>query len=111
MGLQNSLKQWLTTDEENKKLTIGNFFDNTTVYIGKYFGSSIYADAMLHFAYDEKKALEDGTSSGLRFQPEIGLEMDSPFGAIRWSMAPDMENAQYLWVPSTSISLSWKFSL
>ena len=111
MGLQNSLKQWLTTDEGNKKLTIGNFFDNTTVYIGKYFGSSIYADAMLHFAYDEKKALEDGTSSGLRFQPEIGLEMDSPFGAIRWSMAPDLENAQYLWVPSTSISLSWKFSL
>ena len=111
MGLQNSLKQWLNTGEGNKKLTIGNFFDNTTVYIGKYFGSSIYADAMLHFAYDEKKALEDGTGSGLRFQPEIGLEMDSPFGAIRWSMAPDLENAQHLWVPSTSISLSWKFSL
>ncbi len=111
MGLQNSLKQWLNTGEEKKKLTIGNFFDNTTVYIGKYFGSSIYADAMLHFAYDEKKALEDGSGSGLRFQPEIGLEMDSPFGAIRWSMSPDLENTQHLWVPSTSISLSWKFSL
>ncbi len=111
MGLQNSLKQWLDTGEGNKKLTIGNFFDNTTVYIGKYFGSSIYADAMLHFAYDEQKVLEDGAGSGLRFQPEIGLEMDSPFGAIRWSMAPDLENAQHLWVPSTSISLSWKFSL
>lgn len=111
MGLQNSFKQWFSNNGENKKLTIGNFFDNTTVYIGKYFGSSIYADAMLHFAYDENKVLEDAASSGLRFQPEIGLEMDSPFGAIRWSMAPDLENAQHLWVPSTSISLSWKFSL
>lgn len=111
MGLQNSLKQWFANNSEDKKLTIGNFFDNTTVYIGKYFGSSIYADAMLHFTYDENKVLEDATSSGLRFQPEIGLEMDSPFGAIRWSMAPDLENAQYLWVPSTSISLSWKLSL
>lgn len=111
MGLQNSLKQWLNVGEKNQRLTVGNFFDNTTVYIGKYFGSSIYADAMLHFAYDEKKALEDGTSSGLNFQPEIGLEMDSPFGAIRWSFAPDLENPQHLWVPSTSISLSWKFSL
>ena len=111
MGLQNSLKQWFSNNGEKKKLTIGNFFDNTTVYIGKYFGSSIYADAMLHFTYDENKVLEDASSSGLRFQPEIGLEMDSPFGAIRWSMAPDLESAQHLWVPSTSISLSWKFSL
>lgn len=110
-GLQNSLRQWLDVGDEDKELTVGNFFDNTTVYIGKYFGSSIYADAMLHFAYDDTKALEDGIDSGLRFQPEIGLEMDSPFGAIRWSMAPDLENTQNLLVPSTSISISWKFSL
>lgn len=111
MGLQNSLKQWLNVDGEDNKLTVGNFFDNTTVYIGKYFGSSIYADAMLHFAYDEKKALEEGSESGLMFQPEIGLEMDSPFGTIRWSIAPDIGNMQHLWVPSTSIGISWKFAL
>ena len=111
MGLQNSLKQWLNVGGEDNKLTVGNFFDNTTVYIGKYFGSSIYADAMLHFAYDEKKALEEGSESGLIFQPEIGLEMDSPFGTIRWSIAPDIGNMQHLWVPSTSIGISWKFAL
>ncbi len=111
MGLQNSLKQWLDVGGENNELTLGNFFDNTTVYIGKYFGSSIYADAMLHFEYDERKAMEDGSEAGLSFQPEIGLEMDSPFGAIRWSLAPDVGNTQNLWVPSTSISISWKFDL
>ena len=111
MGLQNSLKQWLNVGGEDNRLTVGNFFDNTTVYIGKYFGSSIYADAMLHFAYDEKKALEEGSESGLMFQPEIGLEMDSPFGTIRWSIAPDVGNMQHLWVPSTSIGISWKFAL
>lgn len=111
MGLQNSLKQWLNVGGEDRKITVGNFFDNTTVYIGKYFGSSIYADAMLHFAYDEKKALEEGSGSGLMFQPEIGLEMESPFGTIRWSIAPDVGNMQHLWVPSTSIGISWKFAL
>jgi hypothetical protein len=46
---------------------------------------------------------------GVIFQPEIGLELDSPFGNIRWNMAPDINallNNQY--VPSTSITLSWK---
>lgn len=111
MGLQNTLKQLLTTNAEGgNRLTIGNFLDNTTVYIGKYFGSSIYADAMFHFAYDEDKVLSGQSDTGLVFQPEIGLAMDSPIGAIRWSIAPEVGTTNNLWVPSTSISLSWKFT-
>ena len=108
MGLQNSLRQWLNVKNEGKELTLSNFLDNTTVYIGKYFGSSIYA--LLHFAYDESKILNGESVSGLVFQPEIGLEMDSPFGTIRWSLAPEIGSTQHLWVPASSISLSWKFT-
>ena len=109
MGLQNSLRQWLDASAESKPLTISNFLDNTTVYIGKYFGSSIYADALFHFAYDETKIASGESVSGLMFQPEIGLEMDSPFATIRWSLAPEIGTTQHLWVPATSITLSWKF--
>ncbi|MBO5137358.1 MAG: hypothetical protein J6B81_02545 [Spirochaetaceae bacterium] len=108
MGFQNSLRQWIN-GSDSEPLTISNFLDNTTVYIGKYFGSSIYADAMFHFAYDESKVASGESVSGLVFQPEIGLEMDSPFGTIRWSMAPEIGTTQHLWVPATSITLSWKF--
>ena len=100
----------MNVKNEGKELTLSNFLDNTTVYIGKYFGSSIYADALLHFAYDESKILNGESVSGLVFQPEIGLEMDSPFGTIRWSLAPEIGSTQHLWVPASSISLSWKFT-
>lgn len=109
MGLQNSLRQFLNNRNESKPLTISNFLDNTTVYIGKYFGSSIYADALFHFAYDETKIASGESVSGLMFQPEIGLEMDSPFATIRWTLAPEIGTTQHLWVPATSITLSWKF--
>ena len=77
--------------------------------VGTSKGSSIYADAMFHFAYDETKIASGESISGLMFQPEIGLEMDSPFATIRWTLAPEIGTTQHLWVPATSITLSWKF--
>ena len=93
-----------------EKLTLGIFLDNSTVYIGKYLGSALYVDAMLHISVPNKKVYDIyDVKHGVIFQPEIGLELDSPFGNIRWNMAPDINallNNQY--VPSTSITLSWK---
>lgn len=86
-----------------------NFLDNTTVYIGKYIGTDLYLDAMFRLVYTSGSGL-DGSSGGLVLQPEIGLELPAPFATIRWSIAPDVTSAQNLWVPNTSISLSWKFS-
>lgn len=111
--LQNALKLSLSTnsDSEKKALGIGNYLDNSTVYIGKYFGSALYADALLHWTYDESRVDDRTTVGGLIFKPEIGLEMESPFANIRWNMAPDITalmNSKL--VASTSVTLSWKFS-
>ena len=99
-----------TESNSFEKLTLGNFLDNSTVYIGKYLGSALYVDAMLHISVPNKKVYDIyDMKHGVIFQPEIGLELDSPFGNIRWNMAPDINallNNQY--VPSTSITLSWK---
>ena len=86
-----------------------NFLDNTTVYIGKYIGTNLYLDAMFRLVYTGGTGLDE-TAGGLVLQPEIGLELPAPFATIRWSIAPDVTSAQNLWVPNTSISLSWKFS-
>ncbi|MCR4940957.1 MAG: translocation/assembly module TamB [Treponemataceae bacterium] len=94
---------------EATEMNPSNFLDNTTVYIGKYIGADLYLDAMFSLVYTGGSGL-DGAKGGLVLQPEIGLELPSPFATIRWSIAPDVTSAQDLWVPNTSISLSWKFS-
>ena len=90
---------------------IGNLFDNSTVYIGKYFGKDVYADALLHWSYDKR----DGSSGeamgkGLVFHPEIGLEFNAPFANIRWNFAPDLSDFQESWAKATSVTLSWRFA-
>ena len=65
-------------------------------------------DAMFSLLY--KQDSEKTNEGKLVLQPEFGLELPTPFVNIRWSIAPDITSAQNLWVPYTSISLSWKFT-
>ena len=97
-----------SVNDQGIALDPGNFFNNTTVYIGKYIGNTIYMDAMFSLVY--KKDGENPNKGKMILQPEIGLELPTPFVNIRWSIAPDITSAQNLWVPYTSISLTWKFS-
>ena len=109
MFLQNAFASALNLNTGNQ-VSAGNFLDNTTVYIGKYFGDTLYADAMLHLSYDANLEKRDGSTGGLIFQPEIGFELPTPFAAIRWSIAPELNSDWKLLVPHTSISFSWKFN-
>ena len=112
--LQNALKQGLSNGlsfSAVNSVGIGNFLDNSTVYIGKYFGSDLYVDALMHWTYDDTRVGDTLTIGGLVFKPELGFELTSPFVNIRWSMAPDIDaimNSRI--VSSTSVTLSWNFS-
>ena len=110
--LQNALNYNLNrTKNENSSYGIGNFFDNSTVYMGKYFGRSLYVDSLMHLSYDENRVNDTYAPGGLQFQPEIGLEIESPFVNIRWNMAPKLSEFRTAnLVDSTSVTLSWKFS-
>ena len=109
MFLQNAFASALNLNTGNQ-MSAGNFLDNTTVYIGKYFGDTLYADAMMHLSYDDNLKKRNGSTGGLVFQPEIGFELPTPFAAIRWSIAPELNSDWKLLVPHTSISFSWKFN-
>lgn len=112
--LQNALNYGIlekSEEYENSSFGFGNFFDNSTVYIGKYFGSSLYVDTLMHWSYDKTKVDDKFTAGGLVFRPEVGLEIESPFGFLRWNMAPDINGGRTdRFVSSTSVTLSWKFS-
>ncbi|NLK45451.1 MAG: hypothetical protein GX297_02205 [Treponema sp.] len=111
--VQNTMLQMFNLNK-GRQISIGNFLDNSTVYVGKYFGDAIYADAMLQVVYDEAKLDRNKLFSGLHLQPEIGFEMNSPYATIRWSISPDIADKSFfrnLLVPSTSLTISkkWQF--
>ena len=111
--LQNAIFGNLFNSNKNTTLTMSNYLDNTSVYIGKYFGSAIYADALLHLShYDEKSLKNSGSGrpvyNNLLFQPEIGLEMATPFFLLRWSVAPTKPDT--LFVGDAALTFSWKYS-
>ena len=109
--LQNTIN--LSTQRNNtKEVTLGNFFDNSTVYIGKYIGSSLYVDAMLNMSVSDYTDTEYLSAGKLLFQPEFGLELELPVINIRWDMTWDLTPGLTFksYVPSTSVSLSWKFT-
>ncbi len=111
--LQNALLGNSSQSTTERSNSVGNYFDNTTVYMGKYFGSAFYADALLHFNYyDPLTTQNTGEYSlvyqNLLLQPEIGLEVTTPLFLFRWNFTP--AHPDTLFVQDNSITLSWKFS-
>jgi hypothetical protein len=66
---------------------------------------------MLHVSLEDSTT-NDITSAGkMLFQPEFGMELESPFANIRVNMAPDINALlKNKFVPSASVTLSWKFA-
>ena len=97
---------------ETKNISVGNFFDNSTVYIGKYIGNALYVDAMLNMSASDYVDTEYLSTGGLLFQPEFGLELELPVMNIRWDMTWDLTPGLQFksYVPATSLSFSWKFN-
>jgi hypothetical protein len=82
---------------------VGNYFDNTSVFIGKYIGSSMFAQAMLSLRYDENKV----TMGGYTFEPDFGIELQSPLGSFRWNLVPVHPESWYI----SDCSFSWTWSM
>jgi hypothetical protein len=83
--LQNALFQTIGTGTEGgSAYRAGTFFDNTSILLGKYIGSDMFAQAMVSFRYDENNP----ASGGLRIEPDIGLDMHSPLVDISMNITP-----------------------
>ena len=110
MVVQNAVKQSVRNSSSSGNLA-GNYLDGTTVYIGKYFGDSLFADAMLRLDYDKNRGNNDYAYDGIAFKPELGFELAAPFAKIRWSVSPDLESILNMKiVENTALTLSWKFN-
>ncbi|MDR0495961.1 MAG: translocation/assembly module TamB domain-containing protein [Treponema sp.] len=80
---------------------VGNYFNNTTVYGGKYIGQDMFVQGMLSVRYDANNP----SFGGLTFAPDIGIELQNPLFSIRWDFVPTHPENWY--VSDNSITLTW----
>jgi hypothetical protein len=83
---------------------VGNYFDNTTVFLGKYLGSNIFVESLFTLKYDPGKT----TLNGLKFEPEIGFELRNPLFDIRMNML--LLHPENMFIDDVTFSLIWRRS-
>ena len=104
--LQNAVFEAVRTREpEEQPATMGHYLDNTAVFLGKFISPQLFIHTMLAFRYDQFRE-EYG---GMSFEPELGLELRTPFVDIRWNFSP--MHPENLFMNDQSISLIWQWSL
>jgi hypothetical protein len=88
---------------------VGNYFDNTTISLGKYIGQDMFLQSVLR--YDASKAALGG---GMTIQPpDLRFELQGPMFnkynfRISWDFVP--EHPENWWVNDNSITLTWNRS-
>jgi hypothetical protein len=79
----------------------GNYLDNTTVFLGKYFGANIFGQSMVALRYDENRT----SRGGLRFELDFGVEMQTPLFNVRFNWLPVHPENWY--VSDSAITLTY----
>jgi hypothetical protein len=104
--LQNYLftRTGLVQSPVDRNPSVGNYFDNTTVYGGKYVGQDMFIQGMLSMRYDANNT----SFGGLTVRPDIGVELQNPLFSIRWDFFPTHPENWY--VNDNSITLTWSRS-
>jgi hypothetical protein len=64
----------------------------------------MFIHSMLSLRYDENNT----SFGGLRFEPDIGVELQNPLFSIRWDFVPAHPENWY--VNDNSITLTWRKS-
>jgi hypothetical protein len=115
------LQNWLIQnmglrDPVDTNASVGNYFDNTTVFLGKYFGPDVFGQAMLSFRYDENRTTFGDISqggltlgAGVSLEADIGVELRGPLFDIQFNFAP--RHLENMFVNDLSFTLSWKRSI
>ena len=93
--------------------TVGNYLDNTAVFMGKYFLPNMFGQLIFAFRYNPNQR-EFG---GMKPELDLGLDFRTPLFDIRWNVHP--EYPEYIltsrwmeeFVGHQSISLVWRWSL
>ncbi len=90
--------------------SFGSYLNNTTLYLGKYFGNDIFLQALLQISNEQlTSAGQLSTTDELLLESTISLEWQTPFFLLGFSIKPDF-NDPLSSIQNTSLKLSWDYS-
>jgi hypothetical protein len=95
-----------TQIRQETDLSFGRYFDNTTVFIGKYITSDLFIQGMFALRYNDQ--ITELNGQGLKFEPDIGIELRSPLFDIRWNIVPS--HPESLFIPDNTFTILWRKS-
>jgi len=95
---------------DRNRVGLGNFIDNTSVFVGKYIGQDMFVQGILTLKYDENRTNVQNRNvfGGMTFEPDLGIELQSPFLTIRWDFFP--YHPENWFINDSSITLMWSKS-
>jgi hypothetical protein len=102
------MQRWLLdltkpVTEANPEDPLARYLDQSELYIGKYLTDSAFLHGSLRFREDPLVS-----STRLRLDSEFGIELESPFGLINWSITPSLNEGSL--VTGQELSLSWRYT-
>jgi hypothetical protein len=102
------VQRWLIDISETGSTATSNslasYLDGTSLYVGKYLGDSVFLHASASVEKDPLVRM-----GLLRLDSEFGVDFETPFGRLMWSISP--ESPENLFISDQSLSLSWKLQL
>ncbi|MCP5514318.1 MAG: translocation/assembly module TamB domain-containing protein [Spirochaetales bacterium] len=115
--IENALLSDILTEKNNTEATqsgLNSYFDNTSIFMGKYFGEYFFLEGLLRFNsldFDtyEYNYYDVPDFMGLYLETELSLEVDTPLFLLDITLYPRINNF-YESLVDTSLQLSWRFS-
>lgn len=87
----------------------GRYLDNTTLYLGKYFGNTLFLQTMIQFGTNSSVLTDQSPVESLHVQSTVSLEWKTPLFLLNFSIEPDFLDPVSS-INNTSLGLSWGYS-
>ncbi|MDE0446659.1 MAG: translocation/assembly module TamB domain-containing protein [Spirochaetaceae bacterium] len=106
VGIRSPFVQNLMHDglDSRQAPSFGNPFDNTSLSVGKYFGSDLFLSMLLRLDTSPDEPFRE---PALLSDLELNLEWSTPFFLLEWSLLP--RDANTLFLTDVAITLSWRW--
>lgn len=112
---QNILLDRMVVEEQEDEFAstnssaIGRYLDNTTLFLGKYFGDDVFLEAMLQVKSNEQFFADFGGEQVYELDTEVSVEWRTPFFLFDFSVSPDFRDIVSS-VTTARVGLSWALS-
>ena len=88
---------------------LGRYLDNTTIFLGKYFGNDIFLEAMFRINANTRLITGYAPSETFSIDSELSLEWKTPLFLLDITYAPDLSKLSETYL-NFSLGLSWGYS-